>query len=311
MNFMRTALLASAAGLWAAPSAQAADLPTKKAAPAEYVKICNVDGMAGFILRGSDTCLKISGYITAQIEGGNLKQGYDWELAPGAASVNSTGETDARPSFGWSVRAKLAVDARQDTAYGVLRGYAEIYLENGNGFDSVTTSAFVNRAYVQRAGITAGKANSFFSFLGCGDGWACIFSPDQQDFNQPVLLAYTATLGNGFAATIAAQSSGANGSSGPGTNSIAAGNAVFGGMQAPDVVAALRVEQGWGQAQISGVAHQVRAIDLSGPPGPNTLDKWGWGALGGAKLNPLVRRRRQHTGARGMDQERSVVFRHP
>jgi hypothetical protein len=47
MTLMKSILLGSAA-----------------AAPAEYVKICNVGGMAGFIPPGSDTCLKIGGYIT-------------------------------------------------------------------------------------------------------------------------------------------------------------------------------------------------------------------------------------------------------
>src|ERR1700761_4716785 len=71
MTLMKSILLGSAAGIVAVAGAQAADLPTKKAAPAEYVKICNVGGMAGFIIPGSDTCLKISGYITGQLEAGN------------------------------------------------------------------------------------------------------------------------------------------------------------------------------------------------------------------------------------------------
>jgi hypothetical protein len=33
------------------------------------------------------------------------------------------------------------------------------------------------------------------------------------------------------------------------------------------------------------VAHQVRAIDASAAPGPYTLDKWGWGVLGGLGIN--------------------------
>jgi hypothetical protein len=76
MTLMKSILLGSAAGIVAVAGAQAADLPTKKAAPAEYVKICNVGGMAGFIIPGSDTCLKIGGYITAQVEGGNLEKSY-------------------------------------------------------------------------------------------------------------------------------------------------------------------------------------------------------------------------------------------
>ena len=58
------------------------------------------------------------------------------------------------------------------------------------------------------AGITAGKAQSFYSFTGGGDNWANFLSPDQKGFNEPNLLAYTASFGGGFTATIAAQSQG-------------------------------------------------------------------------------------------------------
>ena len=77
MTFIKSLLLGSAAGIVAVASAQAADLPTKKAAPVEYVRVCNVGGITGWTLPGSDTCVKFSGYITAQFEGGNLKTQYN------------------------------------------------------------------------------------------------------------------------------------------------------------------------------------------------------------------------------------------
>ena len=79
MTLIKSLLLGSAAGVVAVASAQAADLPTRKGpVAAEYVRICSITvagaPVVGFVLPGSDTCLKISGYITGQIEGGNLKQ---------------------------------------------------------------------------------------------------------------------------------------------------------------------------------------------------------------------------------------------
>ena len=72
--FAKSLLLGSAATLVVVAGAQAADLPTKKGAPAaEYVKVCQVGNIAGFIIPGSDTCLKISGYVNAQIAMGNVK----------------------------------------------------------------------------------------------------------------------------------------------------------------------------------------------------------------------------------------------
>ena len=285
MALIKSILLGSAAGIVAVAAAQAADLPTRKAAPAEYVKICNVGGMAGWILPGSDTCFKISGYITGQIEAGNLRQAYAWTFAPGALAFGPGASTFTRPSFGWTTRANIDFDARQDTAYGVLRGYAEIQFENGNGFDTTGVGAYINRAYVQWAGITAGKANSFFSFFGGGEGWANIFSPDQQGFNQPDLLAYTATFGGGFSLTIAAQSPGSNGNSGGGTDMAIAGNNAYMGQKWPDFVGALRVDQAWGAAQVSGVVHHVNVTDgVLGTAG-NFQNTAGWGVLGGLKFN--------------------------
>ena len=73
MTIMKSVLLGSAATLMVVAGAQAADLPTKKGAPAaEYVKVCKIGGIAGFIIPGSDTCLKISGYVQAHFNVGSL-----------------------------------------------------------------------------------------------------------------------------------------------------------------------------------------------------------------------------------------------
>src|SRR5579864_3737259 len=63
MKLVKSLLLASAAGLVGAASAQAADLPSKKAAPAEYVKVCSAHGEGFFYIPGTDTCLQISGHV--------------------------------------------------------------------------------------------------------------------------------------------------------------------------------------------------------------------------------------------------------
>ena len=87
MTLIKSLLLGSAAGIVAVASAQAADLPTKKAAPVEYVKVCNVGGITGWTLPGSDTCVKFSGYITAQVEGGNLNTQYNYGSIADAATA--------------------------------------------------------------------------------------------------------------------------------------------------------------------------------------------------------------------------------
>ena len=88
MTLMKSVLLGSAATLVVVAGAQAADLPTKKGAPAaEYVKVCKVGDIAGFIIPGSDTCLKISGFVTARYAVGQTNDQYS--IAKFASSTSS------------------------------------------------------------------------------------------------------------------------------------------------------------------------------------------------------------------------------
>ena len=50
-------------------------------------RVCNVGGITGWTLPGSDTCVKLSGYITAQFEGGNLNTQYNYGSIGDAATA--------------------------------------------------------------------------------------------------------------------------------------------------------------------------------------------------------------------------------
>src|SRR5438552_2734869 len=67
MKMVKSLLLGSAAGLAAVTGAQAADMPVK-ARPVEYVKVCSLYGEAFFYIPGTDTCLKLGGYLRVQAE---------------------------------------------------------------------------------------------------------------------------------------------------------------------------------------------------------------------------------------------------
>src|SRR6201997_3863621 len=64
MKMVKSLLLGTAAGLVAVAGAQAADMPVK-AAPVQYVKICTLYGDGFYYIPGTDTCIKIGGYIRA------------------------------------------------------------------------------------------------------------------------------------------------------------------------------------------------------------------------------------------------------
>ena len=296
MTLIKSILLGSAAGIVAVASAQAADLPTKKAAPVEYVRVCNVGGITGWTLPGSDTCVKFSGYITAQFTGGNLNTQYNFGtidnatvaasnpfvpqlpgvaatlaglnggatplgfpidsrntqrvlIAGSAAQLNTT---FFRHDFGFTTRANFSFDMASNTAYGPLIGHFDINSEAGSGFDNTGNATYLNTGYLTWAGITAGRAQSFYSFVGGGDNWANFASPDRKGFNEPDLLAYTASFGGGFTATISAENSGnatgggtdfgAPGYSNIGVNAGTHSLIAFGGQRWPDFVGALHVK---------------------------------------------------------------------
>ncbi len=73
MKLVKSLLLGSAAGLTVVAGAQAADLPIKKAAPVEFVRVCSAYGAGFFFVPGTDTCLRVSG--RARFEAG-YSQGY-------------------------------------------------------------------------------------------------------------------------------------------------------------------------------------------------------------------------------------------
>ena len=67
MKVVKSLLLGTAAGLLAVAGAQAADMPVK-AKPVEYVKVCSLYGAGFYYIPGTDTCLKVGGYIRVQTE---------------------------------------------------------------------------------------------------------------------------------------------------------------------------------------------------------------------------------------------------
>src|SRR3982751_2633210 len=85
MKMVKSLLLGSAAGLVAVAGAQAADLPVK-AKPVEYVKICTIYGAGFYYIPGTDTCIKIGGYLRFEVDhnaGGTFSPG----VSPGGSAA--------------------------------------------------------------------------------------------------------------------------------------------------------------------------------------------------------------------------------
>src|SRR6476620_5619203 len=128
--------------------ARAADLPTLKAAPVEYVRICSAHGAGFFYVPGTDSCLRISGRLRA-----------DYRYVEPF--------TRAEDSIGTRARGRVNFDHRTMTDYGLLRTYIRYEIDrnsgvfNGNG--NIETNPKLQEGYIQFGGLTAGRVVSFFS----------------------------------------------------------------------------------------------------------------------------------------------------
>ena len=105
-------------------------------------------------------------------------------------------------------RGYITADARNQTEYGTVRGYIAVGVsENEHGGDVTASNNFsANRAFIQWAGFTFGRAQSFFDFYSnpATSYWGAFPGSDTGDGGWFV-MGYTAQFGNGFSATIAAE----------------------------------------------------------------------------------------------------------
>src|ERR1700744_1725916 len=62
MKLVKSLILGSSAGIVGMSGAPGADLPVKAKA-VEYVRICSLYGAGFFYIPGTDTCIKIGGYM--------------------------------------------------------------------------------------------------------------------------------------------------------------------------------------------------------------------------------------------------------
>lgn len=288
MKLAKSLLLGSAAGIVAVAGAQAADLPTKKAAPVEYVRVCDAYGAGFFYVPGTRDCLKIGGRVRAEYAWlSSRNMAFVRTGAVAATPANPTGlglvtptSSRAQNQSGFRARGRIELDHRTQTSWGTLRTFVRfevtrntgIYNGNANGTSNGNGGVNVDKAFIQFAGITAGRALSMFDFYADNFNWGALRDSD----TNANLLAYTATFGGGFSATISLEE---------GVNRFGNLSGVaYAGTRLPDVIANLRVDQGWGSAQLSGALTPRRTVAGNGFGAPSK-DYVGWAIQGGVKIN--------------------------
>jgi hypothetical protein len=284
MNFKLALAAAAVVGL--AGTANAADLAKKAPAAANYVKVCDAYGAGFFYIPGSDTCLKIGGFVRAEY------RVYGRTSAASPAIAGSVGwNTRNQNGITTRARADVNLDARTNTEMGLLRSYIDFWLtadSAGNGNANTQANGFVQpsvwlrKAFIQFGGLTAGRATSFFDFY-TGSNANSVFhvAASDADIN---LLAYTFSFGNGISASLSIEDASTSDES----NTAALGlggrrlNGPYGGVKTPDLVANVNITQAWGSAQLMAALHDDYS---SVAAGGIDKDKVGFAIGGGVKIN--------------------------
>ena len=218
MKTIKGLILGSAAGLLAAGGAQAADLPVKAKA-VEYVRICSLYGAGFFYIPGTDTCIKLGGYLRVDttFNGGIYDQ---------PAWNGDSGLGDRYKDY-YSTRSRLAftIDTRTATEYGVVRTFGQADFQ----FDTLGNNTFnpnslatnlgnnanllssagggyvtTEMGFIQFAGFTFGRSASAFAtpWEGYPGNNSSFLIGGHDDVTGTNNIQYTAQFGNGVSGTI-------------------------------------------------------------------------------------------------------------
>ncbi|WP_108662974.1 porin [Acuticoccus kandeliae] len=258
MNIKRL-VLGTAAGALAVTGAQAADLPVV-VEPVDYVRICDAFGTGFYYIPGTETCLRVAGRIRADYNAFFNLDDDDFDVLGDAYGV------DGGNGYRFRARAYIYMDSRTNTEFGLLRTFTEVYFTSQYGGSLSTT---LNRAFIQFGGLTFGRTQSFFDFLDASYSAAQFFNANLSDVTTNV-LAYTFAFGNGFSASISLEDSL--------SRRTDIGFGIYQGSRIPDIVGNIRVDQGWGSAQLMAAGHYVEDI-VTGD------EEYGFAVGGGVNVN--------------------------
>ena len=167
---IKSLLLGSAAALVAVSGARAADaIIAAEPEPVEYVRVCDAFGTGYFYIPGTETCLRVGGYVRYDIFGGDL-----------FGVESATGDD----TYYQNTRFALKLSTASETELGTLRTYVETRTNYTTGASNGSTTYYdsdadalidvdggyvngttysLNFAWIQLGGLRVGKDESFFS----------------------------------------------------------------------------------------------------------------------------------------------------
>jgi Porin subfamily len=245
--------------------AQAADLPVKAKA-VEYVRICSLYGAGFFYIPGTDTCIKLGGYLRADttFNGGGTQGQPAWNGDAGQ-------QNRYRDYFITRSRMALTVDTRTATEYGVVRTFGQsdwtfdmqggqtqnpnsLNTNLGNNTNLLFTAGggyvSVEYAFLQFAGFTFGKSSSAYAtpWNGSPGNNTSNLIGGNDSTTGVSNVQYTAQFGNGVSGSIGVDDptvynrTSVYNLSTP-LNAVGVASNAYAGVHSPDIVGNIRVDQ--------------------------------------------------------------------
>ena len=282
---IKSLLLGSAAALIAVSGARAADVVVAEPEPVEYVRVCDAYGEGYFYIPGTETCMRISGYVRADIKGGDN------------VYARKRGDVD-RDTYAWRTRATLRFHTASETELGTLRTFVELRSQWDEGAEcdhkGDSASGQLRFAFIELGGIRVGLDESIFNH------WTGYYGNVINDdiltpmaYTRTNVISYTFNAGNGFSAILGleqgnddADDYGYRYHNDYADIANVKGHKLSGKIDdyTPNVVGGLKYVQGWGGISVVGAydayyeewAAKAR-LDL------NVTDQWSVWVMGGYK----------------------------
>lgn len=319
MKALYNFILGSVAGMAVIGGAQAADLPVKAKA-VEYVRICSLYGAGFFYIPGTDTCIKLGGYLRADttFHGGVHGQ---------PAWNGDLGQNNRYADYFVSrSRMALTVDTRTATDYGVVRTFGQgnfqfstlggstanpnsLATNLGNNAQLLDTPGggyvAVEYLFIQFAGFTFGKSASAYAspWQGFPGNISSNLLGGQNTDTGTNNIQYKVEFGNGVSASIGLDDPTvwdrtAVFNLSTGLNAVGVTGNAYAGTHAPDIVGNIRIDQAWGLFQLSAAAHEVSGsynILTASTAAPTSLSeisghpetKWGGSVMAALQIKNL------------------------
>jgi hypothetical protein len=250
---IKSLLLGSAAALIVVSGARAADaVVVAEPEPAEYVKICDVYGAGYFYIPGTETCLRIGGYLRYDMGVG------DSGSLDGVNNVADHMNGDRHDTYYKNMRFALRTYTGQETELGTLKTFTETrfqfgnssgdYSGDGTGWQAGNKATTLNFAWIQLGGLRVGKDETpYDAFIGYAGNVIndTLIPYGVKDTN---LISYYFEAGSGFTGVVSLEE-------GTAVNTIDS--------YVPHVVGGLKYKGDWGA--ITGVvAYDSNYEEVSG-----------------------------------------------